>query len=158
MERKQNMAPKELEGMISFNVHGNTLGAIMPNGLPIEVKCHPADKFSLSEGMRVLGERMEEALCRPKKVEVGSIVNVTNPNDYSRYINWVKKNAKDSNQIATYAYGKSVVVDWNAVKKYKVLVIAPFDDWTPNKLVALIMDYTNGATYLIDVNKLKVVK
>ena len=28
----------------------------------------------------------------------------------------------------------------------------------PNELVALIMDFTNNATYLIDINKLKVVK
>ena len=158
MEHKQNMAPKELDGgVISFGIHGNTLRAIMDNGLKVEVKCNPSDKFSLGEGMRVLGERMEEVLC-PKKVEVGSIVNVTDPNGYSRYINWVEKNAKSLDQIAAYAYGKSIAVDWNAEKKYKVLVIAPLNDLEPNELVALIMDCTNGATYLVDVNRLKVVK
>lgn len=158
MEHKQNMAPKELEGgVISFSICGNILITFMHNGLKIEAKCDPSDKFSLSEGMRVLGERMEEVLC-PKKVEVGSIVNVTDPYDHSYYISWVKKNAKSLDQVATYAYGKSVAVNWNAEKKYKVLVIAPFGNFRPNVLVALIMDNTNGATYLIDVDKLKVVK
>ena len=157
MEHKQNMAPKELEGsVISFSICGNTLRTFMHNVPKIEAKCDPSDKFSLSEGMRVLGERMEEVLC-PKKVEVGSIVNVTDPDDYFCCVGWVKKNAKTFDQI-TYAYGKSVAVDWSAEKKYKVLVIAPISNWTPNELVALIMDFTNNATYLIDVNKLKVVK
>lgn len=89
-------------------------------------KCHPDDKFSLSEGVRIATERLEKEF-NPNNIKVGDVVYVKDAECvYPWNEGWVIKNVKDIRDIAKWRYN---VVSANIPRdmSYTVKYVAPLN-------------------------------
>lgn len=69
--KQKNQAPKELEGTYVFTVKGSSVTIKTNTDEIIKVRCHPEDKFDISEAIKV-------ALYK-SKIKIGDVVKITDP-------------------------------------------------------------------------------
>lgn len=152
----KNMAKEWQRGWYQIHV-GDTEITVRTkrNGVVWEryAKCHPDDEFSLSEGVKIAIERLEQAI-NPDAIKVGDKVKIESLGGiYHSYYDWIAKNVTDVKDAACWVYSPEFPICPNINHKYCVKHIAPHG--SQNTTLAFIMDCNYLRGYVYDINALE---
>lgn len=164
-----NQAKDWQKGFYSVEVSGNTVmvGTIRyekmkgPYGYYLSdkkiiatAKCDPEDEFSLSMGVALAMDRLSKKLN--KEIKVGDKVKIVTKDKckiYPAYVNWVRKNVHNIEDVVKYAYHSIPLIENTT---FEVVAIAPHD-LENDKNLAYIRDIDSLELpcYLINVDGLE---
>lgn len=152
----KNMAKEWQRGWYQVNVCGNSVRvSTMHNGKRYAEfsHCHPDDGFSLSEGVKIAMERLEQAI-NPDAIKVGDRAKIKSLGGiYHSYYDWIAKNVTDVKDAACWVYSPELPICPNINHKYCVKYIAPHG--SQNTTLAFIMDCNYLRGYVYDINALE---
>ena len=117
----KNFAHESIEGNYRLSIKGNKIVLVddgniemkPTNGLCVEVKCDPEDKFDVGYGVSLAFDRLnnkkkeiERKEAEEKEIKVGDIVEITdNKKSYPRYIYWLYDKV-DPQYVAAFDYNE----------------------------------------------------
>lgn len=131
-----NQAKKWQEGNYSVRVSGKTVtvstmrfdkGSYLGDREIIATaKCAPEDEFSLSMGVALAMDRLNEQLeSANKEIKVGDRVQIVSPDKaYTAFTSWVTRHVHNGTMVAMYKYE---CVPGNGIVG-KVIAVAPHDN------------------------------
>lgn len=112
--------------------------------------CHPDDEFSLSEGVKIAMERLEQVI-NPNVIRIGDKVKIKDTGGmYCNYTQWVVDNVTNIEDVAHWQYDQN---NCNMTSKYIVKYIG-VNEFTEERM-AYIMEIHTDRCYLFHIDELE---
>ena len=142
MEKKKNYAPEWMEGTYTLTVRKNEVTLVSPDEHVITAKCHPQDKFVLTDGVTKVFTDLYIAHARKleRKFKKGDKVLI---DDATKIVNACPFDDKDL--LMRYDYGHTLALSLDAL-----FGIYIFEGAIGN--IAYISNVNTKRGYCIDIN------
>ena len=142
--KRINKAPKELEGEYTLTIKDNVITLVDSKDNKYIAKCHPEDKFSISEGIKEVFKKKEQ----DNVIKIGDTVKVTDNSESLTRLDSFFNKYKLEKYASKYRYGT-----YPCNETIGKVVGIVYDD----KIVVVVIETVDG-NYVINEKGLKKVE